>query len=108
LSGANLLSWFSLGLLAGSSTALVVPIIGGTLAFLVALCALLAALLAHALAEDRQDRGALTRVAAAYFLASVAAWFIGLWPIALVLAAGSVATVVQVTGWEGRPAPARA
>lgn len=104
MSGANLLSWFSLGLLAGAATTPVVPAIGGALTFLVVLCGLLAALLAHALAEDRSDRGALTRVAAAYVLAAAGAGFTGLWPIAIVMGAAAVGTVVQVNGWSARPA----
>lgn len=100
MSGASLLSWFSLGLLAGAASATVVPFVGPPLAFLVVLCGLLAALLAHAVAERRADHGALTRVAAAYVVAAASAVGVGLWPIGVILAAGATATIVQAHGWQ--------
>jgi hypothetical protein len=79
VSGANLLSWFALGILAAAPAAVLVPGVGMTLAFLVTLVGLLAALSAHAVAEDRRDGAAVVRVAAAYLLAAVGAAGAGLW-----------------------------
>jgi hypothetical protein len=96
VSGAPLLSWFALGLLAGSAAALLVPGLGFALAFLTAMSGLLAALLAHAMAEDARDRPVLVRVAAAYVLAAAAAGFQAMWWMTAPLAAGGVATMLHV------------
>ena len=86
----------------------VLVVVGAPLAFLIVLCGLLAALLAHALAEDREDRGTLTRVAATYLVAGGAGLLAGLWPVALVLVGGGLATVLLFRGWEGGAAAAAA
>jgi hypothetical protein len=99
MSGANLLSWFSLGILAAAPAAILVPAIGMTLGFLVTLCGLLGALLAHAVAEDKRDRAAIVRVSAAYLLSGVAAAGVGLWWMTIVLTAGAVATMLQARRW---------
>jgi hypothetical protein len=99
MTGANLLSWFSLGILAAAPAALLVPGIGMTFGFLVTLCGLLGALLAHAVAEDRRDRGAVVRVAAAYLLSGLGAAGAGMWWMTIVLTAGAVATLLQAQRW---------
>lgn len=99
MSGANLLSWFALGLLGGAATLTVVPFIGAVLAFLVVMSALLAALLAHAVAEDQKDRWAIVRVTAAYIIVAGAASAIGLWWMGILLAAGAAATAWQAQRW---------
>jgi hypothetical protein len=102
VTGANLLSWFSLGILAGAPAAVLVPSIGMPLAFLLTMFGLLGALLAHAVAEDRRDRAAIIRVSAAYLLAGVGAVGVGLWWMTVVLTAGAVATALQAYCWSQR------
>ncbi|MEA3165669.1 MAG: hypothetical protein QOJ26_535 [Thermoplasmata archaeon] len=99
MTGANLLSWFSLGMLAAAPVAVLVPTVGMALGFLITLCGLLAALTAHAVAEDRRDRPAVVRVAAAYLLSGVGAAGVGLWWMTAILIAGAVATVLQAQRW---------
>lgn len=109
MSGANLLSWFSLGVLAGAPVAVLVPTVGMTLGFLITMMGLLGALLAHAVAEDGQDRPAVVRVAAAYLLSGIGAAGIGLWWMTVVLTAGAVATALQAHRWaESHPREATA
>ena len=107
MSGANLLSWFSLGLLAGAATLTLVPAVGMALAFLVVMFGLLAALLAHAVAEDGQDRFAIVRVAAAYLITGSAMGVAGVWWMAIILVSAAAATGVQAQRWnEMHPATA--
>lgn len=108
MSGANLLSWFSLGILAAAPVAMLVPEVGGALAFLLALFGLLAALLAHAVAEHRSDRGAIVRVSAAYLLAAVSMSAAALWFMAALLAAGAVVTMLQAQRWDAQRLAAQA
>ena len=113
MSGANLLSWFSLGVLAAAPVAVLVPEVGMALGFLITMFGLLSALLAHAVAEDRRDRLAIVRVAAAYLLSAVAASGVGMWWMTLILMAAGVATALQAYRWEqshptDAPAPATA
>jgi hypothetical protein len=104
VSGANLLSWFSLGVLAAAPVAVLVPTLGMALAFLVTMFGLLGALLAHAVAEDLGDRAAVVRVAAAYLLSGAAASGAGMWWMTLILMAAGVATALQAYRWaESRP-----
>ena len=100
MSGANLLSWFALGVLAAAPVALLVPHVGMALGFLVTMSGLLAALLAHAVAEDRRDRAAVVRVAAAYLLSAAAASGAGMWWMTLILMAAGVATALQAFRWD--------
>ncbi|MHB1262321.1 MAG: hypothetical protein ACYC2H_11480 [Thermoplasmatota archaeon] len=100
MSGANLLSWFSLGILAAAPAAVLVPEVGMPLAFLLTMFGLLGALLAHAVAEDQRDRAAVVRVAAAYLLAGVGAAGGGLWWMMVILTAGGVATALQAYRWS--------
>lgn len=99
VSGANLLSWFALGILAAAPVAVLVPVVGMTLGFLVTLVGLLAALSAHAVAEDRRDGAAIVRVAAAYLLAALGAAGAGLWWMTVILVAGGVTAAVQAHRW---------
>ncbi|HJQ93624.1 MAG TPA: hypothetical protein VJ874_04995, partial [Candidatus Thermoplasmatota archaeon] len=59
--------------------------------------------------EDRRDRAAIVRVAAAYLLSAAAAWGAGMWWMTLILMSGGVATALQAYRWEQshpRDAPA--
>jgi len=97
VSAAHLLSWFALGLLAGAAAATLVPVAGPALAFLITMMGLLGALLAHALVEDGPaGRGVLVRVAACYLVAATGAGAAGLWWMAILLAAGGIATAVRL------------
>ena len=100
MSGANVLSWFSLGVLAAAPVALLVPEVGMALGFLVTMSGLLGALLAHAVAEDQRDRPAIVRVAASYLLSAAAALGAGLWWMAPILLAAGVATAFQAYRWR--------
>jgi hypothetical protein len=106
VSGARLLSWFSLGLLAGAGAAPALPAVGMALAFLIVMFGVLGALLTHALAEQEHDRGAVVRAAAAYLVGAVAAAIGGLWWMSILLAAGGIATAFQAQRWGRTHRPA--
>lgn len=99
MSGANLLSWFSLGVLAAAPAAVWVPEVGMELAFLLTMFGLLGSLLAHAVAEDRRDRAAIVRVAAGYILCGAWAAGGGLYWMTVALIAGAAATAWQAQRW---------